>query len=98
MRQDTLEMQTIAVATVFANADDWVCRAIHESGIEIPEDFADMFAARVDPSRCKRVDIKNAAEVAQHMERLEKAREWFYTNVPNSVLSIHHTFTNMPIR
>jgi hypothetical protein len=86
MNLDTFDQQTNAVAMAFANADDWVCRAIRESGIEVPAEFADMFAARADSSKYKRVDLKNSAELALHMEILEKARAWFLTNVPTSAL------------
>jgi hypothetical protein len=84
MSDATFELQSIAVAKAYASQDDWVCRAINESGIEVPERFADMFAARVDPSKCKRVVFKNATDLAQHMGRLEQAREWFLTHVPKS--------------
>jgi hypothetical protein len=86
-------MKTLAVAKAFARTDDWVCQAIHESGIDVPADFSDMFAARVDPSRCKRVNLTNAKDVAQHMERLEKARHWFLTHVDVSALRSPHTYT-----
>jgi hypothetical protein len=84
MSDATFELQSTAVAKAYASQGDWVCQAINESGIEVPERFADMFAARVDPSKCKRVDFKSATDLAQHMERLEQARVWFLTYVPAS--------------
>lgn len=93
MNQAMYDLQTTAVATAFATADDWVCQAIQQSGIAVPAEFADMFAARVDPSRCKRVDLKNSTDMASHMESLEKARQWFLTHVDMSASSVRHTNT-----
>lgn len=93
MNQEIYDLKTTAVATAFASTDDWICRAIQQSGIAVPAEFVDMFAARTDSSRCKRVDLKNSADVALHMESLEKARQWFLTHVDISASSGHHTNT-----
>lgn len=89
MNQYISEAQTLAIATEFASADDPVCRAILESGVEVPAEFVDMFAARTDPRRCKRVRLRSATDMEQHMEKLDKARMWFLTHIDVSASLTH---------